>query len=85
MEKKADSSSLVGVLEDYFRSEESESCSLKEPTPDVESKISSKPSSHRHGFVQLLRSKSKKPLATLHPPKAFIEKELQYERNGLNC
>ncbi|KAF2298624.1 hypothetical protein GH714_024376 [Hevea brasiliensis] len=67
MEKKVDKSSPVGVLEDYFRSEESESCSSKEPTSVLESQRNSKATSLWHGFFQLLRSRSKKRLATLHP------------------
>ncbi|XP_050204028.1 receptor-like cytosolic serine/threonine-protein kinase RBK2 [Mercurialis annua] len=62
MEKKTDTSSPVGVLEDYFRSEESESCSDSQSHNN-----SSNPVSRWHGFVQLLRTKSKKPLASLHP------------------
>ncbi|OAY61722.1 receptor-like cytosolic serine/threonine-protein kinase RBK2 [Manihot esculenta] len=67
MEKKEGTSSPVGVLEDYFRSEESESCSSKEPTSDLEARRSSKPTSRWRGLFQLVRSRSKKPLATLHP------------------
>ncbi|XP_015578201.1 receptor-like cytosolic serine/threonine-protein kinase RBK2 [Ricinus communis] len=67
MEKKGDTSSPVGVLEDYFRSEESESSSSKEPTSDFDSQKSSKPVSRWRGFFQLLKSRTKKPLATLHP------------------
>jgi len=64
MEKKEDASSPVGVLEDYFKSEDSESCSSKDPSSDAEV---SKHASRWHGFVKLLRSRSKKSLATLHP------------------
>ncbi|KAG8653835.1 hypothetical protein MANES_05G071100v8 [Manihot esculenta] len=67
MKKKEDTSSPVGVLEDYFRSEESESCSSKEPTSVLEAQRTSKANSPWHGFFQLLRSRSKKHLATLHP------------------
>ncbi|KAJ9171904.1 hypothetical protein P3X46_015205 [Hevea brasiliensis] len=67
MEKKTDTSSPVGVLEECFRNEESESCSSREPTSDLDAQRSSKPTSRWHGFFQLLRSRSKKPLATLHP------------------
>jgi len=68
MEKKEDASSPVGVLEDYFKSEDSESCSSKDPSSDAEAaqKVS-KHASRWHGFVKLLRSRSKKSLATLHP------------------
>lgn len=64
MEKKEDASSPVGVLEDYFKSEDSESCSSKDPSSDAEV---SKHASRWHGFVKLLKSRSKKSLATLHP------------------
>lgn len=67
MKKKVDSSSPVGVLEDYFKSSESETCSSKEHNIDSESQQNSKPTSRWHGFVQLLKSRSKKSLATLHP------------------
>ncbi|XP_065861216.1 receptor-like cytosolic serine/threonine-protein kinase RBK2 [Euphorbia lathyris] len=67
MEKKANTNSPVGVLEDYFRTEEFESCSSKEPTSDFEAQKGSKPISRWHGFLKLLKTKSKKPLATLHP------------------
>ncbi|RDX63618.1 Receptor-like cytosolic serine/threonine-protein kinase RBK2, partial [Mucuna pruriens] len=59
--------SPVGVLEDYFKSSESETSSSKEPTVDSESQDKSKPGSTWHAFLQLLRVKSKKPIATLHP------------------
>ncbi|XP_041020132.1 receptor-like cytosolic serine/threonine-protein kinase RBK2 [Juglans microcarpa x Juglans regia] len=64
MKKKVDSSSPVGVLEDYFKSSESETCSSKELA--IVSK-NSKPVSGWRGFVQLLRNRSKKSLDTLHP------------------
>ncbi|KAH7577477.1 hypothetical protein ACOSP7_001613 [Xanthoceras sorbifolium] len=68
MEKKEDSCSPVGVLEDYFRSEDSETSSSKEPTTDSESKPNTKPSSRWHVFAELLKSKTRKPLiATLYP------------------
>ncbi|XP_020212846.1 receptor-like cytosolic serine/threonine-protein kinase RBK2 isoform X1 [Cajanus cajan] len=60
--------SPVGVLEDYFKSSESEICSSKEPsTVDSGSQGKSKPGSKLHAFLQLLRIKSEKPMATLHP------------------
>ncbi|CAJ1906898.1 unnamed protein product [Sphenostylis stenocarpa] len=64
MEEEVDSP--VGVLDDYFfQSSESETSSSKEPgTTDSDM---SKPSSRWHAFLQLLRVKSKKPIATLHP------------------
>lgn len=65
MNKKVDLSS-VGVLEDYFKSSKSETCSSKEH--DIDSKDSKSDSRWQwHGFVQLLRTGSKKSLATLHP------------------
>lgn len=65
MKEKADSP--VGVLEDYFRSSESDTSSSKEPTVDSEAQDKSKFSSKWRGFLQLLRNRSKKPMATLHP------------------
>lgn len=63
MKEKVDSP--VTVLEDYFRSSDSESSSSKEPTADSsESQDISKTSSTWHSFVQLLRTRSKKPMAT---------------------
>ncbi|XP_030946325.1 receptor-like cytosolic serine/threonine-protein kinase RBK2 [Quercus lobata] len=67
MKKKVDYSSPVGVLEDYFKSSESETYSSKEHNVDYEVQQHSKPTSRWHGFVQLLRSRSKKSLATMHP------------------
>ncbi|XP_031282097.1 receptor-like cytosolic serine/threonine-protein kinase RBK2 isoform X2 [Pistacia vera] len=67
MEKKENTSSPVGVLEDYFRSEDTESCSSKEPTPDSDSKSTSKSNSRWHGFAELFRSKSKTPMTSLYP------------------
>ncbi|KAL2320905.1 hypothetical protein Fmac_029874 [Flemingia macrophylla] len=67
MKDKVDSP--VGVLEDYFKSTESETSSSKEPSSAVvsESQGKSKPGSGWHAFLQLLRIKSKKPMPTLHP------------------
>ncbi|KAK7378307.1 hypothetical protein VNO80_03746 [Phaseolus coccineus] len=65
MEDEVDSP--VGVLEDYFfKSSESESSSSKEPGTTTDSD-KSKPGSRWHAFLQLLRVKSKKPIATLYP------------------
>lgn len=68
MKKKVDLSP-VGILEDYFKSSESETCSSKEHNVDSKAKQNSKSNSrwHWHGFVQLLRIRSKQSLATLHP------------------
>ncbi|KAE8009632.1 hypothetical protein FH972_006060 [Carpinus fangiana] len=68
MKKKVDLSP-VGILEDYFKSSESETCSSKEHNVDSKVKQNSKSNSrwHWHGFVQLLRIRSKQSLATLHP------------------
>ncbi|BAT85386.1 hypothetical protein VIGAN_04292600 [Vigna angularis var. angularis] len=64
MEDEVDSP--VGVLEDYFfKSSESETSSSKEPGTSDSDK--SKPGSRWHAFLQLLRVKSKKPVATLYP------------------
>ncbi|KAJ8748421.1 hypothetical protein K2173_003058 [Erythroxylum novogranatense] len=71
MEKKTDVSSPVGVLEEFFRSEDSENWSSKEPTSDIDTQKDPKPASLWRGFVQLLRSKSKKSVATSHPLNAF--------------
>lgn len=66
MKKKVDLSPL-GVLEDYFKSSESETCSSKEHNTNSKEQENSKSTSHWHGFVQLLRTRSKKSFATLHP------------------
>ncbi|KAG5063177.1 hypothetical protein JHK85_004360 [Glycine max] len=78
MKEKVDSP--VTVLEDYFRSSDSESSSSKEPSADSESREFSKSASRWHesrefsksasrwhAFLQLLRSGSKKQMNTLHP------------------
>ncbi|XP_016725128.1 receptor-like cytosolic serine/threonine-protein kinase RBK2 isoform X1 [Gossypium hirsutum] len=63
MEKKVDTCSPTGVLEDFFRSEEFEGTnSCKEPTNDQSSKQGG---SKWRGLAQLFRSKSKKSLANL--------------------
>lgn len=72
MEKKEDSCSPVGVLEDYFRSEDSETCSSKEPCS--ETKPESKSNSRWHLFYDLFRNKSKKSLVTLYPLKLSIRR-----------
>ncbi|KAK4273152.1 hypothetical protein QN277_021607 [Acacia crassicarpa] len=67
MKEKVDSP--VGVLEDYFGSTESEtSCSnSKDPTVGSGSEDDkSKPASRWPGFLQLLRTRSKKHIAPLH-------------------
>ncbi|KAK2649269.1 hypothetical protein Ddye_016758 [Dipteronia dyeriana] len=66
MEKKdkEDSYSPVGVLEDYFRSEDSEETSSSK---DSESKPTTKTFPRWHGFAELLRTKPRKPLVTLYP------------------
>ncbi|XP_021906781.1 receptor-like cytosolic serine/threonine-protein kinase RBK2, partial [Carica papaya] len=71
MEKKMDTNSPNGVLEDYFRSEEFETSSSKPPSTDSANEQNSKTSSRFRAFVQLLRSGSKKSLATLHPLSAL--------------
>ncbi|KAJ4849742.1 hypothetical protein Tsubulata_047593 [Turnera subulata] len=64
--EEEESNSPVGVLEDFLRSEEeSESSSSKEPTSDIEPQ--KKPASRWLGFFQLLKTKTKKPIATPHP------------------
>ncbi|OIW06765.1 hypothetical protein TanjilG_11490 [Lupinus angustifolius] len=59
--------SPVTVLEDYFRSSDSETSSSKDPTVD-ESEDIAKPASKWHKFFHLLRS-SRKPVTMLHPLK----------------
>ncbi|KAE8665453.1 Receptor-like cytosolic serine/threonine-protein kinase RBK2 [Hibiscus syriacus] len=66
MEKKVDSCSPTGVLEDFFKSEEFErSRSCKEPNIDSESERNSKQVSRWRGLAQLFRTKSKKSLPNL--------------------
>ncbi|XP_068311516.1 receptor-like cytosolic serine/threonine-protein kinase RBK2 [Pyrus communis] len=75
MKEKAESYSPKGVLEDYFRSSDSETSSEKEPTPDSETQQNSKQSSRWRGLVKLLTTKSKKPLATtVHPLRKFSKR-----------
>lgn len=66
MKEKEESCSPTGILEDYFRSSDSETSSSKEPNNESEAHKNSKPSSRWLSFVQLLRTKSKKPLNTMH-------------------
>lgn len=66
MREKVDTCSPVGVLEDFFKSSDSESPS-KEHNVEFEINPKSKGSSRWHGLVQLLRTKSKKSLAPMHP------------------
>lgn len=66
MKDKADSP--VGVLEDYFRSSESDTSSSKEPTVDSEAQDKSKFGSKWRGFLQNLTNRSKKPVATIMQP-----------------
>lgn len=65
MKEKVDSP--VTVLEDYFRSSDSESSSSKDPAVDSESQDLSKHASRWHAFRHLFRSGSKKHTNTLHP------------------
>ncbi|KAL6978456.1 non-specific serine,threonine protein kinase [Sarracenia purpurea var. burkii] len=67
MEGRENAYSPNGVLEDYLRTIESETVSSKASTSETELQQSSKHVSRWHGFVQLLKSRSKKPLASLHP------------------
>ncbi|KAI5399272.1 receptor-like cytosolic serine/threonine-protein kinase RBK2 isoform X2 [Lathyrus oleraceus] len=63
--------SPVTVLEDYFKSSDSETSSSKEPTLDSDSHHDhiSKPVSRWHSFLQLVKTGSKKQLPpTLHQP-----------------
>ncbi|KAH7862995.1 hypothetical protein Vadar_011932 [Vaccinium darrowii] len=63
MEGKEDVYSPDGVLEDYFRTVESETAS----TSETEVEQNPKPESRWRSMVQLLKSRSKRPLSTLHP------------------
>lgn len=67
MEGKENSYSPTGVLEDYFRTEESEIVSSRASTSEFENRKNTKSSSGWHGFLELLKIKSKKPLPALHP------------------
>lgn len=68
MEKeKEDSYSPTGVLEDYLKNTESDSVSTKESTSGFEDQHFSKPPSRWGGFMQLIKTKSKRHIGTLHP------------------
>ncbi|KAM7260009.1 hypothetical protein ACFE04_015750 [Oxalis oulophora] len=67
--KKVDSSSPVGVLEDYFKTEESETTTSKDEQDFIrQQQTSSNLTSRLRGFIQLLRSKSKNHLPALNHP-----------------
>ncbi|KAF5732730.1 hypothetical protein HS088_TW17G00260 [Tripterygium wilfordii] len=67
MEKKVDSNSPTGVLEDYFRSEDFETSSSKDRSSSSYSKAEnkSKHASRWRGFMQLLRGGTKKSVGSL--------------------
>ena len=65
MKDREDSSSPTGILEDYFRSSDSETCSSKEASVDSESRKSLKAWSRWRGVVKLL-TRSKKPLTSMN-------------------
>lgn len=65
MKVKEDTFSPTGVLEDFFRSSDSETSSSKEPHTDNDAHKNKKPASRWLGFVQLFRTRSKKPLDTV--------------------
>ncbi|KAL1832882.1 hypothetical protein ACET3Z_002533 [Daucus carota] len=68
MEKdKEDAYSPTGVLEDYLKNTDSDSVSTKESTSEIKDQHFSKPPSRWAGFVQLLKTKSKRHIGTLHP------------------
>ncbi|PSR94789.1 Receptor-like serine/threonine-protein kinase [Actinidia chinensis var. chinensis] len=67
MEEKKNAYSPNGVLEDYLRTEESETVSSKASTSEIEIQRSSKPASRWRGLVKLLKSRSIGHLANLHP------------------
>ncbi|KAK8981065.1 hypothetical protein V6N11_059752 [Hibiscus sabdariffa] len=70
MEKKTDSCSPTGVLEDFFKSKEFErSHSCKES--NIANEQNSKQGSRWRGLAQLFRSKSKKSLANLQSLGSF--------------
>ncbi|KAL0371370.1 UNVERIFIED_CONTAM: Receptor-like cytosolic serine/threonine-protein kinase RBK2 [Sesamum angustifolium] len=68
--KKANVYSPDTVLEDFLRTAESETDSSKTSTSELEA-VDSKPASRWAEFFQLLRFKSKRKLATLHPLNAL--------------
>ncbi|GKV41053.1 hypothetical protein SLEP1_g48632 [Rubroshorea leprosula] len=67
MEKKVDADSPVGVLEDFLRSEEFETSSLKAFTADSGTEQNTKHGCRWRRFARLFRSKSKKSFATFRP------------------
>ncbi|KAH6814003.1 Protein kinase family protein [Perilla frutescens var. frutescens] len=71
--EKANACSPDTVLEDFLRSAESQTDSSKASTSESESQVETdpKPASRLAGFFQLLRFKSKRQLATLHPLNAL--------------
>lgn len=78
MKEKVDSDSPITVLEDYFKSSDSETSSSKEPTVDSESHDEiSKPASRWHSFLQLLKTRrSKKQVPALHPLNGQISRRM---------
>ncbi|XP_008234942.1 PREDICTED: receptor-like cytosolic serine/threonine-protein kinase RBK2 [Prunus mume] len=83
MKEDVETYSPKGVLEDYFRSSDSETSSSKEPTADSENHQNSKPTSRWHGLVQLLRTKSKKPIATTMHPLMKFSKRMSSSMRGI--
>ncbi|XP_054824763.1 receptor-like cytosolic serine/threonine-protein kinase RBK2 [Prosopis cineraria] len=80
MKEKADSP--VGVLEDYFRSSESDTSSSKEPTVDSEAQDKSKFASKWRGFLQHLTTRSKKSSpTTMHPPLSVLKLSKRMSRS----
>lgn len=71
MKEKVDTCSPVGVLEDFFKSSDSETGSLKEPNTDFEGHKNPKQGSRWFGFAHLWRSKSKKSLETTNSSGVF--------------
>lgn len=67
MKDKEDMYSPNGVLEDYFKSSDSESSFSKEPNLGSDVQKNSKTTSLWHDLVRLLKCKSKKSLATMYP------------------
>ncbi|GKU86700.1 hypothetical protein SLEP1_g1189 [Rubroshorea leprosula] len=67
MEKKVDTSSPTGVLEDFFRSEEFETSSSRAPSMDSGTEQNRKQGSRWRGFAQSFRTKSKKSFAAFQP------------------
>ncbi|CAA3000302.1 receptor-like cytosolic serine threonine- kinase RBK2 [Olea europaea subsp. europaea] len=59
------------VLEDFFRSEDSETVSSKASTSEIEAQEDRKPASLWAAFIQLFRYESKGQFANLHPLNAF--------------